>query len=115
MRTGSLINHIADTSAPQSLQPEVGMGATRIGWSDRNAGTIVAVSPSRKTIVWQRDIATRTDGRGMSEMQEYTFERNPDAVEVTFTLRKDGAYRRKGDSADRLILGVRNEYHDFSF
>jgi hypothetical protein len=113
MRTGSLQNMIADGSST-ALQPEVGMGATVISWTDRHAGTIVAVERNGRQIIWQQDRATRVDGNGMSDAQEYSYERWDDAPREKFTLRQDGSYRRaKGTS--RLVLGVRQKYHDYSF
>lgn len=113
MRTGSLINEIMDNSS-QSLQPEVGMGATMAGWTDRYAGTIIEVSKTGHRLVWQEDRATRTDDNGMSDAQSYSYERNPDSPPLTFTRRKDGSYRvAKGQT--RLLLGVRDKHYDYSF
>ena len=112
-RVGSLVNMLMENS-DQSLQPEVGMGATLVGWSDRHAGTIVWVSPTGHQLGWAEDKATRTDTNGMSDAQRYTYERNPDATVDTFTRRKDGSYRVKGGES-RLLLGVRDRHFDYSF
>lgn len=113
MRTGSLHNMLADQSG-DAARPEVGVGATVISWSDRYAGTIIAVSPSGHRVTWQRDTATRTDGLGMTDAQSYRYEQNEQGETREFTRRKDGAYRAKNGQA-RLLIGVRNEYYDFSF
>ena len=113
-RAGSLVNHIADNSLAQAAKPEVGMGATIIAWTDRYAATIVAVSKTGHTIEVTRDSATRVDDRGMSEVQEWEFDSLPDAARETYTRRPDGSYRIKGGST-RLIVGVRDHYHDYSF
>lgn len=55
----------------------VGDGCTYNVGSDRYAGTVIAVSPSGKTITVQDDIAKRTDKNGQSEMQTYEYTRNP--------------------------------------
>lgn len=116
MRTGSLINNIHGNSAQRS--PEVGMGATVLMWTDRHAATITEVSKSGKAITIQRDVAKRTDNLGMSDAQSYEYTPNPDADKQVFTLRKNGAWVRKGQSmknGERLGIGYRNEYYDFSF
>ena len=114
-QTGSLINHL--TSSARDAAPAVGMGATILGWTDRYACTIVEVSASRKRVTVQRDNARRTDTNGMSDCQSYEYSPNVDAPREVFTLRKSGAYVRQGDSmsGNRLKIGARNHYHDFSF
>lgn len=113
MQHGSLINMIAGNST-DTVEPEIEMGATLIMWSDRHAGTIIGVSKTGHRIEWQRDKATRTDGLGMTDAQQYSYERNRHAAVETFTRRKDGSYRIRGGTS-RLVLNVRNEYHDYSF
>jgi hypothetical protein len=113
--TGSLVNAIMANSA---IQPEVGMGATILSWTDRHAATIVEVSKSGKSIVVQEDHAKRTDDRGMSEWQTYEHTPNTDAPRVTYTLRKNGSWVKQGDTLKggrRVAIGVRNHYYDFSF
>ena len=112
---GSLVNHIADASNPSGEpKPRIGMGATIISWSDRHAATIVSVSRTGHQVEVTRDKATRTDDRGMSEVQEWAFEPQPDGPREVYTRRRDGRYRQKGGQG-RLILGLRDHYHDFSF
>lgn len=115
--TGSLINLVSgDARYPQ---PEVGMGATILMWTDRHAATVTKVSASRKQVTVQEDKATRTDNLGMTDSgQEYTFEPNPDAPERVYTLRKNGAWVRQGEplrGGQRLAIGHRDHYYDFSF
>lgn len=114
--TGSLVNYMYGNMTGQP-KPTVGMGCTVLMWTDRHAATIVDVNKSGKTIKIQRDIAERVDTNGMSEGQEYTFKANPNAPVETFTLRKNGFYVQKGDSANgcKLFIGTREEYYDFSF
>lgn len=97
--------------------PEIGTGATIVMYSDRHAATVVKVSASGKSVTVQRDIATRTDSRGMSENQEYTFTPDADAALITYTLRTNGLYVRQGMKAngESLAIGHRREYHDYSF
>lgn len=96
-----------------TTKPEVGMGATEILGSDKYAYTIVKVCTPRKILV-QQDTATRTDDRGDSTNQEYSYERNPEAPLVSVTLRKNGQWRKSKE--DILFrLGVRREYYDYNF
>lgn len=92
--------------------PQVGMGITILMWTDRHAGTITRVSPSRKTFWFKRDIATRTDDNGMSESQTYAFAPNPDATERCARLTRSGAWK---DHGTQIRVGERAEYRDFSF
>lgn len=106
---GSLVNALSGT--PKDVVPTVGMGATELCWSDRHAYTVIAVSPTGKTVTVQADRATRTDKNGMSESQEYSFEPNPQGQVYHLRLTKKGwAYK-----GIRFALGYRSEYHDFSF
>lgn len=96
--------------------PKVGEGVAMQWWSDRHAGTVVAVSPSGKTVTVQRDKATARH-TVMTDAQDWTFERDPDGVTTVFTLRKTGRYIAKGASltgTPRLMAG-RSEYYDYSF
>jgi hypothetical protein len=113
MNTGSLINKLADEST-QSTKPEVGMGATVILWSDRKAATIIEVSKTAHRVVVQFDTATRVDSNGMSDAQSYTYEPNPEGGVETYSRRRDGSYRVVGGQG-RLLLNVRDAYHDYSF
>lgn len=114
-QTGSLINHLMSGGADKT--PQVGDGATVLMWSDRHAGTIVEVSPNGKRVGFCQDKATRTDKNGMSDSQDYSYEPDPSAGIQYFTLRKNGAWVREGESikGTRLSIGSRNEFHDFSF
>lgn len=116
MRTGSLINLVQGNSRQHT--PEVGMGATILMWTDRHAATIIEVSKSGKSIVVQRDNAKRTDNLGMSDAQSYEYTPNPNGTKTTYTLRKNGAWVRKGSgmkNGERLGIGYRNEHYDYSF
>ena len=113
--TNSFVNFVAGSSVQP--EPEVGMGATILCWTDRQAATVVE-RPTPKTIVVQYDHAKRVDGNGMSDAQTYEYTPNTDGHKVTFTQRKNGAWVRKGEplkGGQRVALGYRNHYHDFSF
>lgn len=113
MKYGNLMNQLASNS-PNPV-PEVGMGATALYWSDRRAGTVVAVKGKR--LVWKEDKATRTDSNGMSDCQSYSYAPDPEAQEEVFTLRKNGKWVREGDSMNGTCLGLgyRRTYYDYSF
>jgi hypothetical protein len=95
------------------------MGATEYCYTDRNAWTVVWVSPNKKTIILTRDSYKRIDSNGMSESQEYEFtsDMNPENGRKA-TLRKNGQWRWQGDSiknGNGIVLGHRDRYYDFSF
>jgi hypothetical protein len=91
--------------------PLVGMGCTLLFWTDRHAGTVIAVSPSGHKVTVREDKAIRTDSNGMSESQNYRFEPDPDGRVHTLYRQGDGRYGK----SPRLVLGVRGAYHDYSF
>ena len=94
----------------------VGDGATLCLWSDRHAGTIVE-TPNDKTVVWQRDKATRTDENGMSDAQSYRYERDENGEKTTFTLRKNGYWIARGANMKNgtYLAAGRAEFYDYSF
>jgi hypothetical protein len=114
--TNSMTNYLMSGTRGQP-KPEVGMGATVLMWTDRKAATITQVSKSGKRIAIQQDKAVRVDGNGMSECQEYRFERDESRSIEWFSMRKNGAFVRCGDSANgtQIRIGERDEYHDYSF
>lgn len=113
-QTGSLLNHVI--SGCRMAVPVIGMGATMLCWTDRHAATVTVItSPKRIGVV--QDVATRTDKNGMSESQSYDYSPGTGAPQF-FTLRKNGAWVLEGESmknGQRLAIGNRDEYHDFSF
>lgn len=107
---GSIQNALGRSSAEK---PEVGMGVTVYGWTDRHAGTISRVSASGRTFWFRHDKATRTDNGGMTECQTYTFEPQPDAPEYrVYKTKHKGWYSRK---VGKIGIGHRSAYHDYSF
>lgn len=111
---GNVISQIKSNS--KQPQAEVGMGCTVCAWSDRYACTIIEVSKSGRTIVCQRDKATRTDNWGMSDCQEYSYERDPNGLTFTMWFNKHGRWVEKGcPDGYKCYLGSRDEYYDYSF
>lgn len=97
-----------------NTQPTIGMGATIYGYSDRHPATVIQISHGGRRLVLREDKATRTDNNGMSEIQSYTYEPDPEGQIYHATLRKQGEYRLVGST--RLVaLGERNKYYDYSF
>ena len=85
----------------------LGGPATLVYHTDRKAATIVKLTPWYVTV--QEDKATRTDSNGMSDSQSYRYDKNPDGRTHRFhkaTMKRGGV---------RLVLGVRDHYHDYSF
>lgn len=112
--TNSLINGLMGSA--KQPEPEVGMGATRLMWTDRVPCTVIEVRG--KVVTVQEDRAERTDNRGQSESQEYAYSRNPEGRTHRYSQRKNGAWVREGDTlrgGERLLLGVREKYYDPSF
>ncbi len=70
--TGSLINYLMGNN---TTLPEVGKGATVLSWSDRYAYEVMSVSKDLKTIIIQEYLPERIDKNGMSECQDYKYEK----------------------------------------
>lgn len=117
--TNSLVNHLL-SGTRGAPQPEVGMGATILMWTDRRPATIVGLEyfksgarAGQVSAVWiQEDDASRIDNNGMSEMQEYEIVPNPAAMKVRYKVNKAGAFT--GPSG-QLRIGQRSKYYDMSF
>ena len=108
---GNLMNRISEAGTQRT--PQVGDGATINHYTDRTAGTIIEVLTPKKIKV-QGDKATRIDKNGMSECQDYSYECDPEGPIYTFTQRKNGMWvESKGSNG--LTIGIRRQYHDFSF
>ena len=106
--TGSLMNFVMSIST--APKPKVGMGATILCWTDRHACTIVKLTP--KTVTVQRDKATRIDKNGMSDCQEYSYEKDLNGYTRIFRMTKRGW---RDTSGNGLMIGNRDEHYDFSF
>lgn len=109
---GSLYNTIINSS----VVPAIGMGATEICWTDRHPYEIIAIKDPRHISVRLMDYK-RTDDLGPSESQEYEYtsnEGNP-TKELFFTHR--GVWRERNGRAlgNKFVLGVMEEYYDFTF
>lgn len=125
---GSLNNRLMEMGVKGQPDPEVGMGATVTGYTDRHAATIVSVEKmknGRFLIGIQRDNAKRVDDNGMSESQTYVFTPNTKASINFYMQDKKGMWksvyknavtgRWKQTDDGGLRIGDRDEYYDFSF
>jgi len=117
--TGSFFNYLMGNSM---TIPEAGKGATVLHWTDRSAYFVNSVSADGKEVVIERAKAVRVDNNGMSEAQDYNYERDPQAQPETikFTYGKwRRVYRELGGkttySPINIIFGTMREYYDFSF
>jgi hypothetical protein len=111
---GSLQNMLIGST----VEPQVGMGATIISWTDRDPATIIAVSPSGRSVIIQEDYAEPVAGHcnAYTEAQRWTFKRNGGGHVETYSKRKDGSWRRKGErQGQKLVIGHRDKYRDPHF
>lgn len=116
---------------------KIGDGATRNGYSDRQAGTIIA--RTAKTITWQRDKATLLNGVNSGEAdalkfspggfcghtsgrQRWAYESDPNGQVVKLSRRvlrsgevvwKECGWRTK--SPGGTFSAGRHEYYDYNF
>lgn len=93
--TGSFINMMMSNN---STLPEVGKGATILSWTDRDAYEVISVSKDYKTVVIQDYIPERIDDFGMSDSQEYKYEKLGDNKQTI--VWRHGAWRRKVSTID---------------
>lgn len=117
-QTGSLINHIASSSV--NPIPAVGMGATILSWTDRRAATITQVEYAKSgepVKIHVVEDEARPLFKGMTDSQSYEYSPGTGPARL-FTIRANGSWVAAGESAkggQRISLGYRSHYHDFSF
>jgi hypothetical protein len=120
---GSVINRIMESG--QHTQPEVGMPVTICHYSDRSVGIVTEVTLAKKTglpkaIKVAGVKATRTDDRGMSDMQSYEYGGEPVDTDrtQTWTLRSNGRWAVEGQPSKGsagIRFGVWDYHYDYSF
>ena len=99
---------------------KVGDKATYVVHTDRHAGTITHVTA--KSVTWQQDKATRTDGNGMSDSQSYEYAVDPEGTTRKFT-RRDGPYGKpvykavgqRTNSPGLCLVPGSSEHYDFRY
>jgi len=97
--------------------PEVGRGATELGWTDRTAYEVLSVSYDLKKVVIQKYNAKRIDDNGMGGDQEYEYKEligHPITIWWKWNAWRridvDGRYKKIN-----IIWGVKEHYYDYSF
>jgi len=123
-QTGSVFNHLFSRMTIGEPAPEVGMPATMLLWTDRDAGTVVEVNMAKRYIVVQEDKAIVVSNRGLGAT-EYRYEANPEGSRYYFRKGKNGRWesvyinpetKRFVKCGSRgLRLGHREKYVDPSF
>ena len=107
MVTGSLTNRILERGKNENL--EIGKGATIYMYSDRVACTIIEIKSKCKAVI-QRDKAVCIGGAYSNE-----WELSRDENGITYEIYcRNGIWRVVG-SKERVVIGKRNEYYDYSF
>jgi len=117
--TGSFFNHLMANSMSV---PEVGKGATILHWSDRSAYFVNFVSADGKRVILERAKAVRTDENGMSDSQQYKYERD-ESAQIVLIVFRHGKWREVSTGWDgktnynpvRILFGTMQEYYDYSF
>lgn len=71
---GGMINRLEEGNQYGDL--EIGMGATKMMWSDRHAYTVQKIISPKRVIV-TRDEVKRIDTNGMSDCQHYEYTSTP--------------------------------------
>jgi hypothetical protein len=126
---GSLQNRLQERMVIGAPEPQIGQGATIMCYSDRHPATIVEIKKIGKAtlLTLQQDTAKRIDKNGMSESQEYEYERDlngylyyfkqkePNTRWVHMMLNPETNRLNVVKGGRGLFIGEREEYYDFSF
>ena len=130
-QTNSLVNHLYSRMTIGAPAPVVGMGATKLSWTDRHAATVTKVTELTSK-VWAYEIhiiedkPTVVSGSVHDGSAVYTFEPNPCGyVDMYRMERKTGKWVRgyingqtgrfKQFRNGGLILGMRDHHYDPHF
>ena len=95
-----------------NIKPEVGIGATLVLHSDRQAHTISRVSKTGKTFWMKRDIVECLNKDGIFGQQFWKITENPKAGERSVRLCKGNVWRHYGSLVG---VGYKSEYYDPTF
>ena len=130
MKTNSLVNQLYARSTLGQPTPTVGMGCTKLGWTDRHAGTIVSVRGlNSKLWDWEievvEDVSTVVSGSGHDGSAVYAFTPAANGHRETYrSVRGTGEWRRVILNRDTgrfnqvgggLRIGERETYYDPTF
>ena len=108
---GSLRNRYYEGMAMP--EPQVGMGATKLSYTDRSPYTVIEVL-SKSKIVVQADEYERADHNGLSESQSYRFSENPDGNCHVLRRNRYGQWKVLAGET-YFLIGRRMAYRDPSF
>lgn len=125
--TGSLVNHLYSRAV--RVEPEVGMDATLLSWTDRHPATVTEVFKKGKYNYFtvREDRYERISGViGMDESVEYRFFPNEEGEgrEETYRIKENGYERVFFDpdtkrfnklNSGGVMLGRKEKYHDPHF
>ena len=128
-QTSSLVNHLYSRMTVDSPNPEVGMPATILGWTDRNAATVTKVTELVGQWAWEievaEDVVMVTSGSTHDGSAVFETVFNPDGYKHLCRMkRKTREWVRGYISAETgkfrkfsggLIIGKREHYVDPSF
>jgi len=108
---GSLTNRMIEGSGPETV--EIGMGATRVMYSDRYPYTVIEVlSPCRIKV--QEDFAKmKAGGTVLSESQDWEYFPDPNGDVETLIKTKRG-WKVLGRE-QRFAVGFREKFYDPTF
>jgi len=109
----------------KSVTPTVGTPATFLSFSDRDPGVVVKInSPKSIDIAYVEAVAKPNPNSKDGSYQygdhiEYEYKVDLTRPGSTYTLRKDGGWRRKGvalnSGCGKVVLGYMEKYYDPSF
>lgn len=105
---GSFQNRMME--GKQDITPEIGMGATKLSYSDRDPYTIIEIISKNKIVV-QED-----DAENIGEVcydQNWRITPNPKGHKITLINTKKGWKVLGG--CTRFIIGHREKYYDYEF
>ena len=130
-QTGSVVNHLYSRMTIGAPTPSVGMGATRLSWTDRHAATVTKVAELTSK-VWAYEIhvvedkITVVSGSTHDGSAVFATTPNPEGYADMYRMdRKTGSWVRgyingttgrfKQFRNGGLILGMRDHYIDPHF
>lgn len=126
-QTNSLVNHLYSRMVNGQPSPVVGMGATILSWTDRDAGTIVEVEAIKNgyRVGVTRDHSKVVSGSTQDGSAEYEYSQNAGGYISRWQTDKNGMWvechfnsetnRWKASKGNGLRIGARETYRDPSF
>lgn len=103
-----------NTTNTNEIKIEVGTRGTMFIGTDRYAVEIVEVVNKSKVVI-RNLMAIRTDNLGLSQVQEYRYESNPNGMLHTVTKRRNGTWKVSGTDFMPVSFRRIDHYMDPSF